>query len=53
MSVTDVKMINMVKSSLSYMKQHPEVIFTRADKGNIAVAMNKEDYDKNEEFVTR
>lgn len=27
-----------------FIREHPDILFTRADKGNVTVAMNKKDY---------
>jgi len=41
---TDLKIINLIKCTNKFIKNKPNVIFTRADKGNITVALNRSDY---------
>ncbi|XP_077273242.1 uncharacterized protein LOC143903487 [Temnothorax americanus] len=40
----NTKLLTMYKITQRFCKNNPDIIFTRADKGNITVAMNKEYY---------
>ncbi|KYN12431.1 hypothetical protein ALC57_15398, partial [Trachymyrmex cornetzi] len=37
-------LFNWIKSTDKFVKEHPEVLFSKADKGNVTVALNKVDY---------
>lgn len=43
-SIIDNKLLQMHKLTQQFIKQHPNIIFTRADKGNITVAIDKNEY---------
>jgi len=45
-NVIDNNILSMVKSTTEFMQKNPDVIFTRADKGNVTVALNKNVYIK-------
>jgi len=50
---TDPKIINLVKTTNKFIKNNPNLIYTRADKGNITVTLNKSDYiNKIEEMLS-
>jgi len=36
----------MHKTTARFCKENPNIIFTRADKGNVTVAMDREEYNK-------
>jgi len=38
------KLSCLIKTTKHFIKNHPNVIFTRADKGNITVALDRNDY---------
>jgi len=44
-------LISAHRSSQLFLKNNSDIIFTRADKGNITVAMNKTDYIKRMEVL--
>jgi len=41
---TDLKIIKLLNTTKEFLKHNPNIIFTRADKGNITVALNKIEY---------
>jgi len=43
-SSTDLQILDAVSATKKFIKDNPEVLFTRADKGNTVVALNKTDY---------
>ena len=40
----DKTIINRYKKTQKFIKEHPEILFTRADKGNTTVAIHQKDY---------
>jgi len=44
LSYNDRILSSMYNSTRTFLKQHPEVLVTRADKGNITVALNNKKY---------
>jgi len=44
LSYNDKILLSMYNSTRTFIKQHPEVLVTRADKGNVTVALNNEKY---------
>jgi len=43
-NLTDKKISYMLKSTREFVHNNPEIIFTRADKGNATVVLNKNTY---------
>jgi len=43
-SVTDFKIIQAIRNTNKFVKNHPDVLFTRADKGNTVVALDRMEY---------
>jgi len=40
------ELINRINHTRSFINDHPSILFTKADKGNVTVALDKEDYLK-------
>jgi len=45
----DLKILDAVSSTKKFLKDNPNILFTKADKGNIVVALDKNEYIKNME----
>jgi len=45
------KLISLLNYTINFHQKNPEIIFTRADKGNITVALNKNNYFKKIEVL--
>jgi len=46
------KIQHLLKSTKKFIEEHPDILFTRADKGNITVALNRNLYiEKMEEVL--
>jgi len=45
-NVIEKTLSSLEKSTNSFCKNNPDIIFTRADKGNVTVALNKTVYNK-------
>ena len=43
-STVNKEILYMYKETVNFNKSNPDILFTRADKGNITVALKKEDY---------
>jgi len=43
-SNTDLQVLDAVSATKKFIKDHPKVLFTRADKGNTVVVLNKRNY---------
>ena len=41
---TDAHLISMARSTSKFCKNNPNIVFTRADKGNVVVALDRESY---------
>jgi len=50
---TDVKIIKLLNTTKEFLKNNPNIIFIRADKGNITVAVNKIEYTNKIEDMLR
>jgi len=49
---TDIQITDLIKTINKFIKNNPNIIFTRADKGNIIVALEKTEYlNKIEEML--
>jgi len=49
---SDHKIINLLNTTNNFLKMNPNIIYTRADKGNITVVLNRNDYiNKVEEML--
>jgi len=48
---TDIQIIDLIKITNKFIKNNPNIIFTRADKGNITVALKTEYLNKIEEIL--
>jgi len=49
---TDIQIIDLIKITNKFIKNNLNIIFTRADKGNITVALEKSEYlNKIEEML--
>lgn len=42
----DYEILDAFKTCVNFSKLHPEIIFTRVDKGNVTIALNKYDYNQ-------
>jgi len=50
----DKKIFPMLKSTREFVRNNPDIIFTRADKGNATVVLNKNTYiQKMEELIRK
>jgi len=45
----DLKIIDAVSSTKKFVKDNPNILFTRTDKGNTVIALDKNEYIKNME----
>jgi len=50
-NTTNEKLIALHNYTIDFQRKNPEIIFTRANKGNITVALNKNDYHKKMELL--
>jgi len=50
---SDRKIINLLNTTNNFLKMNPNIIYTRADKGNITVALNRNDYINKVEEILR
>jgi len=48
---TERKIQHLLKSTEKFIEEHPDILFTRADKGNITVALNKNFYIEKMEML--
>jgi len=44
MDINDRRIVELLKSTSNFIKNNPDIIYTRADKGNITVALNRIEY---------
>lgn len=50
-STTNKTIIKHLRTTKKFIKNHPEILFIRADKGNTTVVLNKNEYIKNMEII--
>jgi len=48
----DRKIVDSVLSTKKFIKDNPNIIFTRADKGNTVVALDRSEYGKRPDYGT-
>jgi len=51
LSHNDKILLSMYNSTKSFLKKHPEIFVTRADKGNVTVALNHKEYISKMEYL--
>jgi len=51
MSDTDLKIMDAVSSTKKFVKDNPNILFTKADKGNTVIALDRNEYIENMETL--